>query len=269
MTTIIPAGAEARELTAEERQERAEVCFKLEEAIKLAIAKGREALWDLAANLHHFNENHGWSALGQETCEEWLAQPDINITKSQYYRLIRRHKELVIARDVPMKTLVQLEPSKLDMVLPSVELGRITFEEAKNDVISLGARDLKEKYVGATTKAPPPPPEGGADTIETTAVDVDAEPVRASENGEMDPEEAKRREALRYASQRIDSWIELGGDRRSAQRQLPKLIESQPVLDAWARVQGCISGAETAPVRAAIAEDWELVVSSFSLPTGE
>jgi hypothetical protein len=267
MTTIVPAGAEARDMSPEERQARAELCFALEEAIKEAIAQGREALWVLGHNFHEFNEQHGWTALGIETCEEWLAQPDINITKSQYYRMIRRHKEMVIARNVPMETLVQLEPSKLDMVLPSIEMGKITLEEGIGDLTSLGARDLKEKYVGATTQKEPPAP-GGADTIDATAVDIETEPISAADlNGDADPEETKRREALAYASQRIDSWIEVGGDRRMASRQLPKLMETHPVLVALARVTACIEGSDAAPGRDEIGQDWELLVSSLRLPT--
>jgi hypothetical protein len=272
MSTIIPTGAEARDLTPEERQQRSEVCFALEEAIKEAIARGREALWDLAANFYHFNENSGWSALGHEDCSEWLAQPEINITKSQYYRLIRRHKEMVLGRNVPMEQLVQLEPSKLDMVLPSVELGKITWEEARDDLTSLGARDLKEKYVGATThdKQGDGEQQGGANTIDGTAADLDpdAKPIPAADlNGDADSEEAKRRETLAYASQRIDSWIDVGGDRRLAQRQLPKLLENHPVLVALARVRACIEKAPDAPQREDIAEDWELLVSTLGLPT--
>jgi hypothetical protein len=266
-------GPHARELTAEERAERAERCYELEQQIKEHIARGREALWDLGEALHAFNSQNGWTALSYETAAEWLAQPEIGITKTAFYRLVRRHKELRITRQIPMQTLVQLEPSKLDMVLPYVESNEVKMDDAIEDVTTMGARDLKDKYIGtranARKEARDGDGEGGADVIDGTAHDTDEEPVSAADvsaNGEVDEEEVKRRETLTHAATVIDSWLYVGGDKRKPQRQLPKLLESEPTLLALSRVQACVEGAKDAPLREELHEEWELVVKKLGLP---
>jgi hypothetical protein len=240
-------GPQAREMTAEERAERAERCFELEQRIKEQIARGREALWDLSESMYQFNAQSGWTALGHEDAAEWLAQPEIGMTKSMFYRLVRRHKELVLMRHVPLETLVQCDPFKLDLVLPYVEENQVTLTDALTDVVSLGARDLREKYIGARAAAKAEPePSGGADTVD----------------GQLTPEH----EALRHAASVVDSWIYVGGDRRKPQRQLPRLLEIEPTLAALERVRACVAGAGGAPRREDIREDWELVVETLDLP---
>jgi hypothetical protein len=151
-------------------------------------------------------------------------------------------------RHVPLETLVQCDPFKLDLVLPYVEENQVTLADALTDVTSLGARDLREKYIGARAAArAEPEPAGGADTIDGQ-------------------ESAPENKALRHAASVVDSWIYVGGDRRKPQRQLPRLLEVEPTLAALERVRACVAGADGAPRREDIREDWELVVQTLDLP---
>jgi hypothetical protein len=135
----------ARELTDEEAKERAEECYKLDQRIKDAFRAGREALWDAAAALREFDEKSGWTALGYETLGDWLADPEVGMTRRTYQRLIITHRELT-RRNVPKELMAKLDVSKVDIVLPSIKAGTVKLSKALDDAQAMGARDLRETY---------------------------------------------------------------------------------------------------------------------------
>lgn len=251
---------EARELTKEEEDQRAELCFSLETEIKQNIAQGRAAMWDLARNLYDFNEASGWSALGYENQTEWLAQPEIGMTRTQFFRLVRKWRELVVYREIPQDTLLELEPSKVDIVLPAIEGGKTSVQDAIEDVRTLGARDLRERYI----KHPEPPAkdrgDDNDDVIEGNAVEVDDAPQKASEVGV-----SKEEKELRYAIGMVDSWFEIGGDRRKAKRQWPKVLEQHPFFQAVTTIGAAVEGGDDAPDRLEAARAWALVRTTLGL----
>jgi hypothetical protein len=180
------------ELSAEEQQVRAEVCFGLHQRIKVAKRKGQEAMWEMAEALHEFDEQNGWTALGgYEKLSDWLADPEVSMTRSTYYRLVSSYRELAVVRKVKPDRLADLDVSKVDIVLPSIKSGTVTLEKALNDVEGMGARDLREEYI----KRPDPKDstitaedarEAGAIPTPDTPTDgatnpIDEEPVRASD----------------------------------------------------------------------------------------
>lgn len=261
--------ADAKELTAEEQQQRAAACFQIETSIKSAIAEGKKALWDLAENLYLFDEESGWTALGYENQAEWLAQPDIGITRTAYFRLVRKWRELVIFRKLPITKLVELDGSKVDIVMPAIEGKAIDINTIIEDVQELGARDLREKYVKAPSAPSTPPPDGGADddtggkTIET-----DAKPTKAADVKPAPVEDGTVKGTVSYSLLAVDSFVSVGGDRRKAQRNYRRLWEVHPVLQALTALEAFLQGAEDAPDRAGAQEAWEtLQASGFELPT--
>jgi hypothetical protein len=59
-----PVSAQPVELTDEEIQARAQQMYALDQAVRAGLTKGREGLWDAAKALYEFDEQSGWSALG-------------------------------------------------------------------------------------------------------------------------------------------------------------------------------------------------------------
>lgn len=138
--------ADAVELTAEEVEVRAQDCYELEERIKASLRVAQESVWDLAEALYKFDEANGWSALGYDKLGDWLAQPEVGISRSHFYRLVSVYHEMVVLRQVDQTRLKQIEPQKLQIVLPSVKSGKVQLEDALDDAEALGRRDLRERY---------------------------------------------------------------------------------------------------------------------------
>jgi hypothetical protein len=137
----------ARDLSPEEQQARAEHAHELDQKIKAGLRAGREALWEVAVSLHEFDEENGWSALGYEKLGDWLADPEVQMQRTTFYRLTGAYRELVVIRKVDFEEVKQLEVSKVDIVLPAVRQGRVALDEALEDTKSMGARDLRDAYL--------------------------------------------------------------------------------------------------------------------------
>jgi hypothetical protein len=138
---------ESRALTPEQAEARAELCFNLHQEIVGQLRAGREAVWQMARALHEFDEENGWTALGHDTLNEWLAQPDIGIMRRTYYKMVAAWRELAVLRQVSEEELAELDISKVEVVLPALKSGRKQLTEALDDVKALGFRDLREVYV--------------------------------------------------------------------------------------------------------------------------
>jgi hypothetical protein len=251
---VLPAiPAEARDSTPEERQERAEAMFAIEQRIKESLAVGRSAAWELAKSLYEFNEENGWTALGYENQTDWLAQPDIGMTKTEFFRMVRRYRELVINRQIEQEVLLQLPPSKVDILMPTIEAGKVGIDEIVDDINSMGARDLREKYMGVLKSSDPTEP--------------------GEEDSQLDPSEKARLDTerklwdeIRMSAGNVESWFDVGGDRRKAQRHFRKLKEVHPVFAALQVVDEVLEGTDDAPEKATGQTAWAEVMHSLNLP---
>jgi len=146
-------------ITVEEQQQLAEQAHELDGAMREGLLRGRQALWDVAQSLYEFDEIGGWIPLGCETKAEWLADPEISMTSTTYYRLVGVWRELVVRRDIDADTLRGLDVSKVAIVLPKLQMGKVTKKEALNDAEALGARDLRDKYMVRKAPEVPEPAE--------------------------------------------------------------------------------------------------------------
>jgi hypothetical protein len=164
---LLPQQPNARELSPEEAEERAERCYKLEQGIKRAMLSGREAMWDLARNLHEFDEESGWTALGYDSLKDWLADPEVGLSRATFFRLVQTYRELAVRRQLPEATLGELEVSKVQIILPKLKAGSVKLTDAIEDVKTLGARDLRSKYLRRPDPADLEPPDDG-DGLATT-----------------------------------------------------------------------------------------------------
>jgi hypothetical protein len=253
---------EDRELTPEEIDERREACYELEVSIKDAIGRGRAAMWDLAKSLYSFNEEHGWSALGYDTQGEWLAQPEIGMSKRQYHRMVRIWKETVITRSIPEADVIEIEPSKLEIVLPAIEANRTSVVEALEDARSMGVRDLRETYIGP--QGTPTPIRDDEDDEDASGSDAEGKPKKKKPEGP----------AFVHPAQVFDSWLSTGGDKRKAMRNWTKFTEVHPIYGAVHLINSFAAGEPAngtgeVPSKEEVTEAWSLVLSSLrlSLPT--
>ena len=269
MSELTLGEPEARELSPEEREERAAKAFEIEARIKKNIADSRHDLWDLARNLYEFDEESGWSSLGYETQAEWLAQPEIGLSRRQFFRMTRMWRELVVYREIPVTRLAELDHSKIGIVMPAIENAgkgnKLKIENVLDDVETLGARDLRERYV----QAPKPPAKSSSNGDgDDKTITLDGEPVQASvgrseaKNGSEPPTE-KEIEKFQHAALAVDSFLELGGDRRKAKRQWELLVENHPIFKALAELNHFFM--EGGKNREAAHDAWLSLASTFSV----
>lgn len=175
-------------MTTEEMEARKESMTDLHSRIITVKGEAEASLWKLAAYLDLWDDNSGWSALGYEKLTHWLADPEISMTKGRFYDLIGVYRELK-QRGLELEQMAELEHSKVRIALPAVKSGRKTFEEAIDDVKTLGARDLRDTYREPT--APDKPERSDAEDFTPPPVnDGNDTPVLASESDDpVDPPE--------------------------------------------------------------------------------
>jgi hypothetical protein len=213
------------ELTDEEREEKIQELNQLDQAIKAAIGQGRAAMWQLAKSLFEFNEEEGWVFLGYESQGEWLAQPEIGMSKRNYHRMVRLYRETVVMRKLPEATMALLEPSKVEIVLPAIESNKVKAAVALEDAETLGVRDLREKYIGPQDT---PSPNG-------KGKEKDAPKTKKDKKDEGS-------EPWKEFAQAVDSWLDLGGRKDKAVRSWNKLLELHPVFQAVTKIEACLEG---------------------------
>jgi len=139
-------------------QQQAELAHEIEGRVKETLGESRASLWPLSEALHEFNEMRGWLKLGYEHVSEWLADPEISLPSSTFYRLVKTWDKLVVQRKVKPGRLKELEQSKVAIVVGKIADGTATVDEALADAKVMGARDLREKYL-----APRPAKEAKAE----------------------------------------------------------------------------------------------------------
>lgn len=130
--------------TPEERA--AKKAFKVEEKIKMGVGAIKQVWVALAAYFHEFYTERMWEALGHDKFETWLGDPDISLGRSQVYSLIEVYEELVVKRGVTDEQLMELEITKLAVVLPAIRKDEVELEDALADCGSLSRSELRAKY---------------------------------------------------------------------------------------------------------------------------
>lgn len=146
-------GGAAPSTDVEQREKQAEVAFTLQQQIIQGMSIAAVVWWKASEAMYEFHEMGGWGLLGYETLEEWLAQPDLSMSRSQFFRNVRAWRVLVVEQSIAPDQLESLQPSKVDEVLPAIRKGA-DIEDVLADVRTLGARDLRIKY-GKEKELPP------------------------------------------------------------------------------------------------------------------
>jgi hypothetical protein len=142
-----PTPRPARTPTPEEVKENREWSFQADTDLKQALRRARMDLWDVAKRLHEWDLRTGWKWTGNyESLGEWLADPEVTMTRGTYYRLRDGYRMLVLDKHVDEDKVRELDTSRVAVVLKALRENTVSVEEAISDVEVLGWRDLREKY---------------------------------------------------------------------------------------------------------------------------
>jgi len=125
-----------------------EDAFTLEQKLKAALRITRRSLIDVAEACYGISRGHAYEALGYETLAEFLAQPDIGMSRSEFFTAAKVHEVFVLEHGIDPERLADASLTKLDVVLPKVAAGEVDAEEALGDAATQGLRDLRDGYRG-------------------------------------------------------------------------------------------------------------------------
>jgi hypothetical protein len=123
-----------------------DAAWNVETGIHSALTVERLAQWTLAERLYEFHEDGYWTDLGYDSLVEFLAQPELSLSRTEFFALVRLWRTLVVKRGVNPKILQALDPDKVRIVVPSVARSETEVDQALDDATRLGASDLREKY---------------------------------------------------------------------------------------------------------------------------
>lgn len=123
-----------------------EVAHEFERRILGLARRVNASAWEMAALLYEWHEHQMWRLAGYETLNEFLAQPELGLSRTQFFRLTRLWRDLAVVKRVPTSVLAELDPSKAELVAPKIMRGEVDTEEAFADARVLGVRDLRERY---------------------------------------------------------------------------------------------------------------------------
>jgi len=196
---------------AEDHQAQVNEAFALERGIKEKWVQINSVGWELAADLYAFHEKGAWGLLGYDTLEEFLAQPDLGMSRVQFFRSIQTWRDLVVVRKVSSTTLSTLNPSKVHEVRAAIMRGDVSVDDALEDAKELGQRDLREKYRKGHKKEEPAEPADGSfkgyDDGEASD-EGEVEPKLGTESSDG-PAEVEADPAL-IPCPKCGSWVEVG-----------------------------------------------------------
>jgi hypothetical protein len=122
--------------------------FQLEQRLKEALQRTRRLLIDVAEACYEISRNHAYEALGYDTLAEFLAQPEIAISRSEFFAAAKVHEVFILEHGVNPDLLAKAGMTKLDVVLPKVAAGEVDVDQALSDATTQGLRDLREEYRG-------------------------------------------------------------------------------------------------------------------------
>lgn len=141
-----PVPRSAAPLTEGEEKKLIKEAQKLSDMLKTRVLKFNASAWDVAEVLYRFKIIKGWERLGYDTLAEYLADPDIGITKTVFFRRVQMWEGLVETKKMPLSELKKIEPSKAEIVTPAIMSGKVEAAKAIADAQSLSYRDVLEAY---------------------------------------------------------------------------------------------------------------------------
>jgi hypothetical protein len=141
-----PVPASHKSLSQKELELLQQDAFDYELRVKKAAGNIHEAWWRFASELFRFHEGGYWQVLGYDSLAEFLAQPDLGLSRSQFFQMTKTWRDLVEVKKIKPERLAKLEPSKVREVVPAIMRGDVKPKDALADAESLSYTDVKKKY---------------------------------------------------------------------------------------------------------------------------
>ncbi len=116
------------------------------EKLLLGLNGSRLAMTLVAEACYELSRDDGYKALGYEKLSDYLASPEISMSRGMFFRYAAIHENYVIAGGVEPARLSEASSGKLQVPLRALTAGDVSTEEALSDAIELGIRDLRDKY---------------------------------------------------------------------------------------------------------------------------
>ena len=110
------------------------------------LSASRLALSAVAQACHDISRDKSWIELGYESLAEFLASPEITLTRSSFFRMAQIWELYVLDGGISPLSLSVASPHKFAIPMRAIGANEVTVAEAFADVETLGARDLREKY---------------------------------------------------------------------------------------------------------------------------
>lgn len=129
----------------------AKSAFEVDFRVKQNVRKMRTLWVAIAEDLFKVWEQELWKDLGFGGFEDWLAQPEVAISKRHSYGLVEAWRELVVKRAVTPAQLEGVGIGGLREVLPAIRRGFVDVDEGLTDARELGRADLRHKYGSSST----------------------------------------------------------------------------------------------------------------------
>jgi hypothetical protein len=113
------------------------------------LATTRLGLADIAEACHEIQVGKLWQQLGYDKLADYLADPDITLTRREFFRAAAIHEAYVLGAGVDADVLELAPASKWEAALPGASDPSVPADEVVEDVQTLGIQDLRVKYRGA------------------------------------------------------------------------------------------------------------------------
>jgi hypothetical protein len=106
----------------------------------------------MAEGCHLLYQQGGWKHLGYETLSEYLAAPEIEISRTDFYRMVEIWSAYVLNGGVEPQTLQGAGPSKLEVPLPALTAGVVSAEQAVADASTMTRRPGRSRRSRSPTR---------------------------------------------------------------------------------------------------------------------
>ncbi|MGD8499786.1 MAG: hypothetical protein PVJ86_04020 [Phycisphaerales bacterium] len=111
---------------------------------------------ELGEELYHFEREQAYRKLGHDSFNAYLADPEVDISRSLAYRLKGVYKTFVLELGSPAARLLEAGADKLDVIRPHVDEGNV--DEWLDTAATLSRSDLKHEVKLAFDPPEPAPP---------------------------------------------------------------------------------------------------------------
>lgn len=149
------------------------------EQLLLATQNMRGLSMVVARACHQLRVAEGWQHLGYSSLNEYLAQPELGMSRRTFMYLAAIWDTFHVKGGIPVERLVEADWTKLAETLRAVGAGACTTEDAISDAIALGFRDLREKYQAGNGES------GDGKLLDERVSDVIVAPMIDPDRGRM------------------------------------------------------------------------------------